>query len=272
FVKQALDSGFRYISMASIYGNEESADIAIRESGLTRRELYIASRYDGGNVRAEMEKSLRKLGVSYVDLYLIRSPGLLKNNTWAESIGVSAFTIKDLVKLMKVVPAVSFHPCKYVQNASLLEFSAKFNIVTEAYSSLTSMTELPRRSVVKPIQRAAKRLNVTPAQVILSWVRSKGVIIVTFVSLSHGRPYFVTSQSTEEYCLKEYLEVADLPPLTAQEILDIEREGARGPLDGVSMFILVAVLPLMLWPKRRNYLLGRRPRRTLAYSASTPIA
>ncbi|KAF8469899.1 NADP-dependent oxidoreductase domain-containing protein [Gautieria morchelliformis] len=126
------------------------------------------------------------LGVSYVDLYLIRSPGLLKNNTWAEfekiksdglvkSIGVSDFTIKDLVKLMKtakVVPAVnqvSFHPCKYVQNASLLEFSAKFNIVTEAYHSVFSMTELPRRSVVKPIQRAAKRLNVTPAQVILSY-------------------------------------------------------------------------------------------------------
>ncbi|KAF8518492.1 NADP-dependent oxidoreductase domain-containing protein [Gautieria morchelliformis] len=204
------------------------------------------------------------LGVSYVDLYLIRSPGLLKNNTWAEfekiksdglakSIGVSDFTIKDLVKLMKtakVVPAVhqvSFHPCKYVQNASLLEFSAKFNIVTEAYHSVFSMTELPRRSVVKPIQRAAKRLNVTPAQVILSWVRSKGVIIVTFVSLSHGRPYFVTSQSTEKYCLKEYLEVADLSPLTAQEILDIESEGARGPLDGGGgLGICWLTLPLRL--------------------------
>ncbi|KAF8522057.1 NADP-dependent oxidoreductase domain-containing protein [Gautieria morchelliformis] len=69
FVEQALDNGFWYIDTASIYGNEESVGVAIRESGLTRRELYITTKYDGGNVREEMEKSLKKLGVSYVDLF-----------------------------------------------------------------------------------------------------------------------------------------------------------------------------------------------------------
>ncbi|KAF8508534.1 Aldo/keto reductase [Gautieria morchelliformis] len=252
FVEQAIDNGFWHIDTASIYGNEESVGVAIRESGLTRRELYITTKYDGGNVREEMEKSLKKLGVSYVDLYLIHFPGLVKDNmaeAWAEfekiksdglakSIGVSNFAIENLVELLKtakVVPAanqVLFHPYNYVQNASLLEFSAKFNIVTEAYSSLTPITKVPGGPVDKPIQRAAKRLNATPAQVILSWVRSKGVVIVTSV------------QSTKKYRLKEYLEVADLPPLTAQEILDIETEGAKGPT-ALSMHVLARrVVPL----------------------------
>ncbi|KAF8508538.1 NADP-dependent oxidoreductase domain-containing protein [Gautieria morchelliformis] len=145
----------------------------------------------------------------------------------------SSENLVELLKTAKVVPAVNqvlFHPYNYIQNASLLEFSAKFNIVTEAYSSLTPITKVSGGPVDKPIQRAAKRLNATPAQVILSWVRSKGVVIVT--------------QSTKKYRLKEYLEVADLPPLTLQEILDIETEGAKGPT-ALSMHVLARrVVPL----------------------------
>jgi len=242
-VEQALDNGFWHIDTASIYKNEESVGAAIRESGLHRKELYITTKYDGGVVREEIEKSLKKLGVSYVDLYLIHSPRLVKKDmaaTWAEfekikadgltkSIGVSNFSIADLSELLKtakIVPAVNqveFHPYNYTENASLLEFSARFSIVTEAYSSLTPITKIPGGPVDEPIQRAADRLKATPAQVLLSWVRSKGVVIVTTTS--------------KKFRLKEYLDVADLPPLTAQEISDIEAAGAKGP-SVLSMHVL----------------------------------
>ncbi|KAF8462672.1 NADP-dependent oxidoreductase domain-containing protein [Gautieria morchelliformis] len=113
----------------TVYGNEESVGVAIRESGLTRRELYITTKYDGGNVREEMEKSLKKVYISLsmaplsnalmileslvsaMSTYLIHFPGLVKDNmaeAWAEfekiksdglakSIGVSNFAIASLV-------------------------------------------------------------------------------------------------------------------------------------------------------------------------------
>ncbi|KAF8508544.1 hypothetical protein JB92DRAFT_581034 [Gautieria morchelliformis] len=82
----------------TVYGNEESVGVAIRESGLTRRELYITTKYDGGNVREEMEKSLKKVYISLsmaplsnalmileslvsaMSTYLIHFPGLVKDN------------------------------------------------------------------------------------------------------------------------------------------------------------------------------------------------
>ncbi|KAF8507503.1 hypothetical protein JB92DRAFT_2832770 [Gautieria morchelliformis] len=120
------------------------------------------------------------------------------------SIGVSDFTIKDLMKLMKtakVVPAVNqvSYPCKYVQNASLLEFSAKFNIVTEAYHSV---------------------LLLHVHSDIWSWCFAKFYDRAALPLSCQAHPHRT-----------HHLEW-NLAPLTAQEILDIEREGARGPLDG----------------------------------------
>ncbi|KAF8586934.1 Aldo/keto reductase [Ramaria rubella] len=245
-VEQALDSGFWHIDTAAseiyvdvrasaAYGNEASVGVAIRESGLKREELYITTKYDGGDIREEIEKSLKKLGTSYVDLYLIHFPQFVEGrfeSAWVEfekikadglakSIGVSNFNVQDLqllLKTAKIVPAVNqvnFNPYNYNENLPLLEYSAKHGIVTEAYSSLTPITKTPGGPVDKPVEQAAKRLGATPAQVILSWVKSKGVVIVT--------------TSSKKDRLKEYLEVADLPPLTAQEIAEIDAAGAKGP-------------------------------------------
>jgi len=93
--------------------------------------------------------------------------------------------------------------------------SAEYNILIEAYSCLAPITRYPGGPVDKPVLAAAKRLGATPAQVILAWVRSKGAAIVT--------------TSSNKKHLEEYLGVSELPPLTEDEIADIDEAGANGP-------------------------------------------
>ncbi|KAJ7286501.1 NADP-dependent oxidoreductase domain-containing protein [Mycena rebaudengoi] len=237
-VHQALETGFSHIDTAAFYETEANVGQAIRESGLARSELYVTTKYAIGSVQQEIRKSLSNLGLKQVDLYLIHSPVRLPNveGVWAEfetikkeglskSIGVSNFNLELLQRLVKtavVVPAVNqieFHPYNYAQNKSLLEWSNQQGIVTEAYSGLSSITKYPGGPVDVPVAAAAKRLGITETQVLLSWVRAKGVVIVT------------TSGNKQH--LEEYIAVADLPPLTDAEIAAIDEAGAKGPPSGI---------------------------------------
>lgn len=234
YVEQAFDAGFSHIDTAARYANEASVGVAIKQSGLSRSEIYITTKYILGSVEGSIKSSLTKLGLEQVDMYLIHEPKFAVNleSTWrdfeqvkktgqAKSIGVSNFNLSTLQKLVKIAhikPAVNqifFNPYNYSENKDLLEYSARHGIVTEAYSALTPITRYPGGPVDAPVNAAAKRLNATPAQVILSWVRSKGVAIVT------------TSSSREH--LEEYLSVAELPSLTEEEISAIDQAGSRGP-------------------------------------------
>ncbi|KAJ3523348.1 hypothetical protein NM688_g8745 [Phlebia brevispora] len=235
YVEQAIELGFSHIDTAQFYGTEQYVGTAIRESGLARADIYVTTKYSGlGTPSYAINNSLQKLGLKSVDLYLIHNPASLTiyPGLWSQfekfqelgltkSIGVSNFNLEQLQSLVsraKVVPAVNqinFSPYNYAQNKELLEYSKKHGIVTEAYSSLSPITRYPGGPVDKPVNAAAKRLEITPTQVILSWVRSKGVVIVT-------------TSSTKEH-MQEYLEVADLPPLTDEEIAAIDEAGAKGP-------------------------------------------
>jgi len=184
-----------------------------------------------------VRQSLSKLKLKYLDLYLIHNPRLvqdfaiwkqfekIKDDGLAKSIGVSNFNIEQLqaiVKTARILPAVnqiSFNPYNYAQNKTLLEYSAKHGIVTEAYSSLAPITQFPSGPVDVPVAAAAKRLGITPTQVIQLWVKSKGIIIVT--------------TSTSKAHLEEYMAVGDLPPLTEDEIAAIDAAGAKGPPSGI---------------------------------------
>ncbi|TFK88720.1 Aldo/keto reductase [Polyporus arcularius HHB13444] len=239
YVIQAIETGFSHIDSAQWYQTEDSVGRALRDTAVERSELYITTKWSGlTSIPEAIENSLTNLGVKNVDLYLIHNPHFVKDleADWAEfekiketglskSIGVSNFDLKllqKLVKVAKVKPAVNqilFHPYNYAENKELLEYSAKHGIVTEAYSSLTPITKYPGGPVDEPVQAAAKRLNASPTQVILAWVRSKGVAIVT------------TSSSKEH--LQEYLGVADLPALTDEEVAAIDEAGAKGPPSGI---------------------------------------
>ncbi|KAI0802069.1 Aldo/keto reductase [Irpex lacteus] len=231
YVEQALKLGFVHLDTAQFYRTEPFVRKAIESSGVQREDLYITTKYGGGSPRQAIRESLSNLGVKSVDLYLIHTPRVDIPSTWSEfekfkneglakSIGVSNFNLELLQKLVKeanIKPAVNqinFSPYNYAENKELLAYAAKHGIIIEAYSSLAPITRYPGGPVDKPVNAAAKRLGATPTQVILSWVRSKGVVIVT-------------TSSTESH-LKEYLDVGDLPPLTEEEVAAIDAAGAQG--------------------------------------------
>jgi len=186
-------------------------------------------------VAASIRNSLDNLGLSYVDLYLIHTPRLIKSDiptVWAEfekikadglakSIGVSNFCeehLKILLKSANVTPAVNqilLHPYVYKQQAPLIAFAANRGIITEAYSALTPITNRPRGHVDAPVNAIAKRLGVTADQVLLAWTKNKlggGVVVTT---------------SSKKQRLEGYLRAGDIT-LTTKDIADIDAAGAAG--------------------------------------------
>ncbi|KDR83094.1 hypothetical protein GALMADRAFT_57385 [Galerina marginata CBS 339.88] len=236
FVEQAIETGFSHIDTAQYYANEQYVGRAIRESGLSRDELYVTSKYGYGNLQDAFHTSLSSLGLKQLDLYLIHTPTVIVNDDYetvwrqfekfkddglTKSIGVSNFGVKDLEKLLKIAkvkPAVNqirLHPYNHAENAALLDFHVKQGIVTEAYGSLAPITQFPGGPVDAPLKKAAKSRGITPTQVIFLWVKAKGAVIVT------------TSSSKQH--LEEYLAVGELDPLTEEEIAAIDKAGAQGP-------------------------------------------
>ncbi|MFD5394930.1 aldo/keto reductase [Streptomyces sp. NPDC127097] len=188
-VGQALDAGYRSIDTAMIYGNEEGTGKALAASGIARDELFVTTKLwnaDQGHdatLRA-FDTSLAKLGLEYVDLYLIHWP-LPARDTYietyqalekiyadgrAKAIGVSNFLPEHLERLLgetSIVPAVNqieLHP-QFPQAASRA-FHARHNIVTEAWSPIGQGKGLLEHPTL--VELAAKH-GKTPAQVVLRW-------------------------------------------------------------------------------------------------------
>jgi diketogulonate reductase-like aldo/keto reductase len=130
-VLEAIKTGYRLVDTARIYGNEKSVGEAIKESGIDRKELFITTKLwndDQGYDSAleAFDESMKKLGLDYLDLYLIHWPATEKRGeSWkaleeifasgrAKAIGVSNYTARHLEELLansKVVPAVNKNPC-----------------------------------------------------------------------------------------------------------------------------------------------------------------
>ncbi|BCK67246.1 oxidoreductase [Streptomyces libani subsp. rufus] len=188
-VGQALDAGYRSIDTAMIYGNEEGTGRALAASGVARDELFVTTKLwnaDQGRdatLRA-FDTSLAKLGLEYVDLYLIHWP-LPARDTYietyraleeiyadgrAKAIGVSNFLPEHLERLLgetSIVPAVNqieLHP-QFPQAASRA-FHARHNIVTEAWSPIGQGRGLLEDPTL--VELAAKH-GKSPAQVVLRW-------------------------------------------------------------------------------------------------------
>lgn len=195
-VSYALKIGYRHFDTASLYGNESDVGNALRQSGRRREEVFIATKvwnseqgYD--TTLQAYERSLRRLGLTYVDLYLIHWPVQgMSMETWkamihilqegkARAIGVSNYTIADLQQILHnskdVVPAVNqveFHPFLY--HRQLLEFCKNNNIQLEAYSPLTRGKRLDHQTIVE----IAKKYNKTSAQVLIRWSLQHGAVVI----------------------------------------------------------------------------------------------
>src|SRR5436305_12704689 len=182
-VRWALELGYRHIDTAQAYGNEQSVGQALRESGVPREEVFITTKFyprRRADPAAEAERSLRRLGVDQVDLYIIHWPE--GGPTWAwpgmeqarergytRSIGVSNFNVEELEQVIaagSVRPAVDqvqFSPFEY--RRALHEACERSGVVLEAYSPLGTGRHLGNQTV----NRIAQHVSRTPAQVLLRW-------------------------------------------------------------------------------------------------------
>ena len=187
----ALEAGYRLIDTAKIYGNEASVGRAVRKSGIAREEIFVTTKLwpsEFFRVRAALQKSLDKLGLAYIDLYLIHWPvPLVRSGIWKDfekiyaaglvrSIGVSNYGVKQLEALAAaadIPPAVNqvlFHPFSYKK--ALLDYCKSKNIALEAYSPLARGRKLNDPVIA---QLAGKYVK-APAQIMIRWSLQHGLI------------------------------------------------------------------------------------------------
>ncbi|KZV68442.1 Aldo/keto reductase [Peniophora sp. CONT] len=231
--KMAIDVGFNHIDAAAIYLNEEDVGRAIRAAG---RPVYVCTKYDGGDEQEELRKSMTKLGLAQLDLYLHHHPKVSKDGdhakAWKEfekmvdsglvkSVGVSNFEVDELRVILdsnpRIKPSVNqirLHPYNYAASKPLLDLCAEHGIVVTAFRILLPLTRAPGGPVDAVIARVAERIGGSSAQVLFKWALAKHVVIIT------------TSEREER--LKEYLATFKLPDLTDDEIAEIDKAGKEG--------------------------------------------
>lgn len=195
-VRRAIESGYRHIDTAALYGNERGVGAAVRTCGLERSEVFVTSKVwttdmRSDRVEAAFEESLRKLDLDYVDLYLLHWPiegkigkcwsALEKfyREGWARAIGVSNHLEQHLEELLAsagVMPAVNqieYHP--YLQSAALRAYCDSKQIQLEAWSPFMHGGDILRDPTLAAI---GERYGKTSAQVIVRWILQSGVATI----------------------------------------------------------------------------------------------
>ena len=202
---------------------------------IVNRPVFITTKTScraGESIETAFSRSLSKLGVDYVDLYLIHSPFFAASpaelqQKWAEvealkdagrarSIGVSNFLREHLETVLATArhpPAINqieYHP--YLQHTDgLLAFHREKGIALEAYSPLTAVTKAAPGPVDPVYERLAAKYGVTPGEVALRWVLDQGIVTVT------------TSSSEER--LRQWVKKLPLFKLTPEEVAEIAERG-----------------------------------------------
>ncbi|KAF9903731.1 hypothetical protein BX616_001548, partial [Lobosporangium transversale] len=194
----ALQAGYRHIDTATIYDNEASVGNAIRKSGIPREQIFVTTKLtedDQGyeSAIAALELSLEKMGLDYVDLYLIHSPlcgSELRTKSWkaletlveqgkAKSIGVSNYGVHHLKELLgsnptirPVVNQIEVHP--WLIRQDIISFCESQDIAVEAYSPLCQAVKLQDPTLAK----LATKYSKSPAQILIRWSLQKGFIVI----------------------------------------------------------------------------------------------
>ena len=196
-VEEALAAGYRHIDTAAAYRNERGVGAAVAGSGIPREEIFVTTKLwneqQGFDSALEwIGKSLERLGLEHVDLYLIHWPAPTQDRyveTWkafeqirdegrARTIGVSNFRIEDLDRLgreteaLPTVNQVELHP--RFHQVGLRAWHAEHGVTTEAWSPLGQGALLDEPAVVEVAERHGR----TPAQAILRWHLQLGNVVI----------------------------------------------------------------------------------------------
>jgi 2,5-diketo-D-gluconate reductase A len=236
-VSDALEAGYRLIDTAASYENEEGVGRALARSGVPRDEVFVTtklqnSRQGYDSAFAAFDQSLERLGLDYVDLYLIHWPVPSKGlylETWrafeeiyasgrARAVGVCNFTVEQIrhlsghTALIPTVNQVELHP-GYPQ-VRLREVNEELGIVTEAWSPLgrgPALLDLPE------VTSIASAHGATPAQVVIRWHLDEGHVVIP--------------KSANPARLRENLDVFgfELTAAERQVLTDLPGPGRVGP-------------------------------------------
>ncbi|ROT43532.1 aldo-keto reductase family 1 member C4 [Sodiomyces alkalinus F11] len=232
---KAIKTGYFHLDGAEVYGNEEELGAAIKQAGIPREKLYVVTKLNPTkkqNTQEAFERSLKKLGLDYVDLYLIHAPYMadtpdelqtiwadleaIKASGRARSIGVSNFLqehLETILKTAKVTPAINqieFHP--YLQHSDLLDFHRRHRIAVSCYAPLTPITRQDAQGPVPEIwRRLATKYGVSESEIGLRWCIDQGLIVLT--------------TSSKEDRLVKYLSKLPLFKLTPKEVEEVAEAG-----------------------------------------------
>lgn len=195
-VKSALTSGFRKFDTASVYGNEEEVGQGLRESGVPREEIFVATKLypnQYADPEVAIEECLRKLDIGYVDLMLLHHPGTNDVKAYKamekyvkegkiRSIGLSNYYIKEMTEFLPkidikpVLVQNEIHP--YYQEKGIVEFMHSKGIVVEAWYPFGGRGYTAALLGDETISRIAAAHGVSSAQVILRWDLQRGVVVI----------------------------------------------------------------------------------------------
>lgn len=209
-ILEALKAGYRQLDTAAIYKNEQEVGAAIKESGIPRNELFVVTKLWNTrhkDAEAALDESLQKLGLDYVDLYLIHWPApeiegtdhqlyddwsfidtykllqkIYKTTDKIKSLGVSNFTIDHFEQLfadkqVDVVPVVNqieAHPV--LTQDDLMDYMKATNILPQAYSPLGGTGNFIFE--YEEVQQLSRKYKVEPAQVLISWAVQRGTNVI----------------------------------------------------------------------------------------------
>jgi diketogulonate reductase-like aldo/keto reductase len=214
-VKAALQTGYRHIDGAWIYGNEAEVGKALKDSGVARKDIWLTSKlwnsfHQPSDVEKALDESLTNLGTDYLDLYLMHWPVAFKKDsksnevdfdltenpypTWQKleemvakgkvrNIGISNFNIRRIQNLtanpLKIKPAINQVELSYWNpQPELVAWSKHNGILLEAYSPLGSQDKVKDTLSIPEVKKIATELGITPAQAHISWQLQRGVVVL----------------------------------------------------------------------------------------------
>ncbi|KAJ9644412.1 hypothetical protein H2204_001764 [Knufia peltigerae] len=236
--KTAIKVGYTHLDGAEMYNTEEELGDAIRASKVPREKLFVTTKVDDSkdsinDIPAALDRSLKNMGLEYVDLYLIHSPFFAKGDkqrlqkAWAEmeqvaaagkakSIGVSNFlkehldTILETCKVRPAINQIEFHP--YLQHGDLLAYHKSKDIKVSAYAPQTPVTRAKGGPLDGYLDSLSKKYAVNPGEILLRWCVDQNVVAIT--------------TSSKEQRLSDMLRIFTftLTPKEVEEISDLGKQ------------------------------------------------